>query len=329
MLNAAVIGIGSMGKNHARIYAELDNVNLAALADTNETLVNELAEKYNAKAYTDYKDMLKNEKLDIISVAVPTKKHKEVALEVINKKINVLIEKPIAADIEEAKEIIDAAKKNKVKLTVGHVERFNPSIIELKKRLEKNELGKIYKINIIRIGPFPPKIRDVGIITDLGVHDLDIIRYLTGSEVKRLYAETEQMIHTQYEDLLAAILKLENNTIVVMSVNWLTPIKVREILVIGEKGAFKADTLKEDLYFIKNPAIKKEFTYQELKKGITGEMTKLNLNKEEPLKAEIKSFINAITSNKEPAVTGEDALKALELAQKLMESSKKEEVIRL
>ena len=329
MLNAAVIGIGSMGKNHARIYAELDNVNLAALADTNETLVNELAEKYNAKAYTDYKDMLKNEKLDLVSIAVPTKKHKEVALEAINKKINVLIEKPIAADIEEAKGIIDAAKKNKVKLTVGHVERFNPSIVELKKRLEKNELGKIYKINIIRIGPFPPKIRDVGIITDLGVHDLDIIRYLTGSEVKRLYAETEQMIHTQYEDLLAAILKLENNTIVVMSVNWLTPIKVREILVIGEKGAFKADTLKEDLYFIKNPAIKKEFTYQELKKGITGEMTKLNLNKEEPLKAEIKSFINAITSNKEPAVTGEDALKALELAQKLMESSKKEEVIRL
>ena len=329
MLNAAVIGIGSMGKNHARIYAELDNVNLAALADTNETLVNELAEKYNAKAYTDYKDMLKNEKLDLVSIAVPTKKHKEVALEAINKKINVLIEKPIAADIEEAKEIIGAAKKNKVKLTVGHVERFNPSIVELKKRLEKNELGKIYKINIIRIGPFPPKIRDVGIITDLGVHDLDIIRYLTGSEVKRLYAETEQMIHTQYEDLLAAILKLENNTIVVMSVNWLTPIKVREILVIGEKGAFKADTLKEDLYFIKNPAIKKEFTYQELKKGITGEMTKLNLNKEEPLKAEIKSFINAITSNKEPAVTGEDALKALELAQKLMESSKKEEVIRL
>ncbi len=329
MLNAAVIGIGSMGKNHARIYAELDNVNLAALADTNEKLVNELAKRYGAKAYTDYKEMLKNEKLDIISIAVPTKQHREVALEAINKKINVLIEKPIAADIGEAKEIIDAAKKNKMKLTVGHVERFNPSIIELKKRLEKNELGKIYKINIIRIGPFPPKIRDVGIITDLGVHDLDIIRYLTGAEVKRLYAETEQRIHTQYEDLLTAILKLENNTLVVMSVNWLTPVKVREILVIGEKGAFKADTLKEDLYFIKNPAIKKEFTYQELKKGITGEMTKLNLSKEEPLKAEIKSFINSITNNREPAVTGEDALKALELAQKLMESSKKGEVIRL
>ena len=175
MLNAAVIGVGAMGKNHARIYFDIDNINLLAVADTDEKKAKNIAKKYGCKAYTDYKEMLSNESLDIVSVAVPTQMHKEVAFDAIKKGINVLIEKPIAPSVKEGKEIIDFAEGKNVKLMIGHIERFNPAIIELKRRLAENELGKVFKIDINRIGTFPNRIRDVCVVNDLAVHDLDLI----------------------------------------------------------------------------------------------------------------------------------------------------------
>lgn len=319
-LNTAVIGIGSMGKNHARIYADLPDVNLVAVADSDEETANNIAEKYACKPYTDYKEVIQNEKLDVVSIAVPTKLHKQVALEVIEKGIHVLIEKPIASSVEEGKEIIEFAKNKNIKLMVGHIERFNPAVIELKKRLDNNELGKIFKIDVNRVGPFPSRIRDVGVVIDLAVHDLDIIRYLTNSEVEKMHSEIEKQIHTQHEDLLSAILRLKNGVICNLNVNWLTPTKIRKIYVTGEKGMFVINYLTQELYFYENAEINNNVDYTDIMMGVSeGKMIKFNFEKKEPLKVEIEHFIDCVKNNKEPLITGEDSLKALELANKLIE----------
>ena len=329
MLNVAVIGVGSMGKNHARIYSSLKDVKLVAIADTDKELINKTAKQYSCKSYTDYKEMLEKERLDIVSIVVPTQLHKKVAFDVIEKGVNVLLEKPIASTLQEGKAIIDLAKENKVKLMIGHIERFNPAIIELKKRLDNNELGKVFKIDVNRVGPFPARIRDVGVVIDLAVHDLDIIRYLTGSEVKRLYAETDRKIHSSNEDLVKALLRLEDGSLCTLSIDWLTPTKIRKLYITGEKGMFVANYLKQNLYFYENAILNGEnVNYSEVLRGVLeGKMTRFFINKKEPLLAEIEHFIDCVENDKEPLIKGEDGLKALELAQKLIDSAKSEEGI--
>ena len=200
IIKVGVIGAGAMGKSHARIYSEMANTELVAVCDKDEAEVKEVSEKYNAKPFTDYKEI--NDDLDAVSICVPTKLHKDVALFFIKKGINVIVEKPIANNLDEAKELIDAAKENNIKLMVGHVERFNPVVTEIKKRLDNNELGKIYNISAFRFSPFPHRVIDVGVTIDLAVHDIDVMLYLNGSGIKRVYAETSRRVHANNEDLL-------------------------------------------------------------------------------------------------------------------------------
>ena len=213
-LNVAVIGVGSMGKNHARVYSEMGNVELVAISDADKETAAAMAKKYKTKQYTDYREMLKKEKIDAVSVCVPTKLHKGIALDLIKSNVNVLVEKPIAADIEEAKSMISEAEKNKVKLMVGHIERFNPVVVELKKRIKGNELGKIYKVHCTRMGPSVHRIYDVGVIIDLAIHEIDVLMYIIDSKIKRVYAETAQKIHSAHEDLLIGTMRFNNDVLV-------------------------------------------------------------------------------------------------------------------
>ena len=325
-LKIAVIGIGAMGKSHARIYSDMDKVELVAVCDKDETAVNEIAKKYNTKPFTEYKDI--DEGIDAVSVCVPTKLHRDVALFFINKGINVIVEKPIASNINEAKEIIEAAKEKNVKLMVGHVERFNPVIGEIKKRLDNDELGKIYSINTFSLSPFPHRVIDVGVTIDLAVHDIDIIMYLNKAKIKRVYAETGQRIHTSHEDMLNALIKFENNTTGVINTNWLTPKKVRELYVTGEKGMFVAKYLTQELSFYKNKFAEKNIDYS---KGVTsvieGDMVKIKVNTKEPLLAELEEFADCIIQDRKPLVSGEDGLEVLKIASKMLEAAKNNKVI--
>ena len=176
-LNVAVIGAGSMGKNHARVYSDIDGAELVAISDIDNE-AGKIAAQFNAKYYKSYKEMLNEEKLDAVSICVPTKLHKSVALDIIKNKINVLIEKPIAATIEEAREIIKAAEKSNIKLMIGHIEQFNPVVAELKKRIQRNELGKIMQVHCQRLSLFPQRIIDVGVIIDLAIHEIYVLKYL-------------------------------------------------------------------------------------------------------------------------------------------------------
>ena len=330
MLKVGVIGVGRMGINHARIYNEFREVSLVAVADTNKENLSKAKEKYNCNIYEDYKEMLDREELDAVSIAVPTKEHYKVALDCIDKNINLLIEKPIASNVKEGREIIEKAKEKKVKLMIGHVERFNPAVIELKRRVDNGELGKIYRIMAQRESPFPLRISDVGVVIDLAVHDIDIMGFISNSNLKRVYAETGKRLHSSNEDLLLALFRFDDDVIGVISTNWLTPDLIRNLVVTGEKGMFKVDYLNQELYFYHNAALPKEIDYKKIVSGVeAGDVLKIKINKDEPLKLELKSFVDSILEDKEIITKGEDGLKALEIAQKIIESADKNEVVEL
>lgn len=328
MIRAAVIGIGSIGKHHARIYNELDGVELVAVADIDPNKAQRLAQQYKVTPYTDYQFMLAREEIDIVSLAVPTQLHRQAALDVIEEGTHVLVEKPIASTVEEAREIISRAKEKGSKLAVGHVERFNPAVIELKRRLEKKDLGKIFLIHARRLGPFPERVRDVGVVIDLATHDLDLMLYLTGSEVKRIHAETARRIHTDHEDLLSGLLRFADGTIGVLDINWLTPTKVRELSVTGEKGMFQVNYLTQELYFYENDYADSRWESLGVLTGVgEGNMVRLRIERKEPLRGELEAFVQAVVEGKEPSVSGEEALEALALAERVVKAGRTGKVL--
>ncbi|MFN3763680.1 MAG: Gfo/Idh/MocA family oxidoreductase, partial [Anaerolineae bacterium] len=227
-MKVAVIGVGSMGIHHARIYSELPGVDLVAVADADPQRAEAVAVRYNARFYTDHRRMLEREYPDAVSVAVPTALHELVGLDALEAGAHVLIEKPIAATPEGALRLIRRARELGRQLMVGHVVRFNPAMQTLKQKLEAGELGRVFQVFCRRIGPFPDRIRDVGVVVDLAPHDLDVMRFLLGAEPVRIYAETERRIHTEHEDLLWGMLRFPEGVVGVLELNWLTPLKIRE-----------------------------------------------------------------------------------------------------
>ena len=321
--NVGVIGVGSMGHNHVRVYAEMDSSNLIAVADVNAEAAERVGRAYRLNAYTDYREMLAREKLDLVSVAVPTRLHRQVVEDAINAGVHVLVEKPIAATVKEGEEMIALAERKGVKLTVGHIERFNPAILELKHRLDEEQLGRIFQIHVRRTGPFPPRVEDVGVVIDLATHDLNIVEYLTGSQIRSLFAETERRIHAKYEDLVSAVMRFRNGTIGVLDINWLTPTKIRELSIVGERGMFLVNYLSQDLYFYENNFASGNWERLVAIGGVReGQMIKHQVRRVEPLKAELQSFVEAVTNDTPPLVSGAEALRALMLAQKLIESGR-------
>lgn len=328
-IKAAVIGVGSMGRNHARVYWELPNTDLVGVADTNETTVTSIAEQYNTKAYTDYRRMLDELRPDVVTICVPSSSHFDVALDVIQRGIHLLVEKPIAMNIDEGKRMIAAADEANVKLMVGHIERFNPAITALKEHLSHNELGHLFQIDVHREGPLPSRINDVGVVIDLAVHDLDIIRYVTQSEISRIYAETERGIHSQQEDLMSGLVRLSNGIVGTLMINWITPTKIREFFVTGECGMFKVDYLTQDLFFFENSSANgSEWESLGLLRGVhEGKMVRYHVDKKEPLRSEQEAFLGAVSLDGPVAVTGQDSLRALELAQAIVTSGQEHRVI--
>lgn len=328
MINAAVIGVGMMGRNHARVYAELEDVNLLAVADTDLEAAQRVARTYRARAYQDYREMLDVEKPDIVSVAVPTHLHRLVATDVIARGMHVFLEKPIATAVEDGQAIIDAAKEHGITLGVGHIERFNPAILALKERLDDGQLGRIFQIHARRVGPFPPRVSDVGVVIDLATHELNIMEYLTGSRAESVYAETERKIHVAHEDLLTGIIKFRDGCVGILDINWLTPAKIRELSLIGEKGMFLVNYLTQDLYFYENDYLNGNWEGLVAIMGVSeGRRIRHNIRRVEPLRAELEDFVRSVVEGRPPLVGGEEALRAVLLAQALLCSGREHRVV--
>jgi UDP-N-acetylglucosamine 3-dehydrogenase len=325
----AVIGLGSMGRNHARILQDLDECTLGAVCDAMAPAVEWAVSRYGVTGYASYREMLAKEQLDAVVIAVPTSLHLEVGLAALHNDLHVLIEKPIAGDLQDAKTLAAEAERRGRHLAVGHVERFNPAVRDLKARLTQGELGRILQIHARRLGPFPPRIRDVGVVIDLATHDLDVMQHLIGEEVVRLFAETERRINTAHEDMLSAILKFESGTVGVLDVNWLTPTKVRDLSVLGERGMFHVNYLSQELTFYANSAVRPGQDATTLSAVTEGNMVRYQIPHAEPLRVELLSFLDAVASGRPVEVGAADGIRALRLATQLMESAEQGKVIEL
>jgi predicted dehydrogenase len=327
-IKVAVIGVGAMGRNHARIYADMTDVILTGVADPDATVAQEIARRYGTKPYDDYRQLLDEQSPDAVTVAVPTVEHLDVAMEVIQRGIHLLIEKPIAFTVTEGRQIVDAAAGASVRLMIGHVERFNPAVLALKEHLAAGELGRVFQIDARRQGPFPARVNDVGVVIDLAVHDLDIMRYVTGAEVRRVFAETERRIHSSSEDLLSGLVRLSDGCVGTLTINWLTPTKIRELFVTGEFGMYRVDYLTQDLYFFENAAAPTGDWPLRVLRGVSeGRMIRHVVSKKEPLLVEQKAFLDAVRDDAPVAVTGHDGLQALTLAQAVVTSGLEHRVV--
>jgi UDP-N-acetylglucosamine 3-dehydrogenase len=319
-LGAAVVGVGAMGRHHARVYRELEATVLCGVADPDVANARFVAQRHGVPAYADHRELLAAQHPDIVSVAVPTAAHLEVVRDCLAAGAHVLVEKPIAASMDEGRDMLALSRSAGRTLTVGHVERFNPAVIELRRRLQEGALGRVFEIRSRRMGPFPARVRDVGVVVDLAAHDLDIMRWLVG-EVARVYAETARRIHTEHEDLFSGVLRFVGGEIGALSINWLTPTKVRELSVTGERGLFVVNYLTQELDFYENRAADSHWeSFGVLQSVGEGNMTRLHIDRREPLLAELASFANAVATGSAPEVTGEDGLAALALAQAMVRS---------
>lgn len=313
-LRAGVVGLGMMGRNHVRVWDEqIPDVELVAVADPDADAVRRATQGRAMHGYADVGEMLAAESLDLLSVVAPTSLHLEVTLAALGAGVHVLVEKPIAVDRAEAERMIAAAHDARRLLTVGHIERFNPAIRELRRRLSAGELGRVFEVNATRLGPFPARIRDVGVVVDLAPHDLDVMRFLLGSEPVRLFAETEQRIHTEHEDLFVGVMKFANGAVGVLDINWLTPTKKRTLSVTGERGMYVADYISQDLVFYANPA---DASVAE------GEMVRRHVERREPLVVELEAFARAVRDGGPPPVDPHEAMVALLLARTMVDAAR-------
>jgi UDP-N-acetylglucosamine 3-dehydrogenase len=332
-LRVALVGAGAMGRNHARVWSDMPGIELVAVADVSFEAARATALRHAARPYDEYRRMFDEQRPDVISIATPTSEHLSVAREAARRGISMLIEKPIADTREAAQQIIDlvAAAPGRPVLAVGHIERYNPAVLVLKDRIVRGELGRIFQLEARRHGPFPARVRDVGVVIDLAVHDLDVLRYVSGVEPVRVFAETERRIHTEHEDLLQALVRMADGSVASLSVNWLTPTKVRELRVVGERGMFLVDYLTQDLYFYEN-AVAGEDGWDHLRnlRGVSeGSMVRCAIAKKEPLRAELEAFAAAVRGEHSAIVSGQDGLAALELALALVRSGQEQRPIRL
>lgn len=322
-LAAGVIGLGAMGSNHARVYGEIDGVELVAVADPSGERRALAARGRQVSAYPEYREMLERERLDLVSVAVPTGLHAEVALAALGRNVATLVEKPIAADPEEGRAILAAAEESGVQLMVGHVERFNPVVGELKRRLEAGELGRLYVARAERVGPFPQRTRDVGVVHDLATHDIDIMRFLLASDVERVFAETAVGIRTEHEDLLSAVMRFRDGVVGLLEVNWLTPAKVRRLALVGEGGMFVVDYLTQELHRHERESAAAGWSaLAALTGGGEGAMNRIPVEKQEPLRVELEAFVESVARDLPPPMPADEAVAALEVAACLVESGR-------
>ena len=319
-----------MGRNHARVLKELPNSELVAVADTNLEAAEATAHRLGIHAYTNYIDLLEKERPGAVVIATPPTLHLSPALAVLQAGAHVLVEKPIAATLLDGEKLIAAAQAAGKLLMVGHIVRFNPAVQALKAHLHAGRLGRIFQIACRRVGPFPAPARDIGVVIDLAPHDLDLMCWLLESEPLSLQSQIAQRVHTDFEDLVVSLLRFPGGEIGSLEINWLTPTKVREVCVLGERGLMRVDDLTQDLYFYENaraenwpqsvgtgwPAL------QTIKGVAEGTMTRFALQRQEPLKAELAAFLSAIQSGGPAPVSGEDGLRALRLALQMLEQVK-------
>jgi UDP-N-acetylglucosamine 3-dehydrogenase len=304
-LRIGVVGVGVMGSNHARVLAGLPGAQLAGVADPDAKQAEFVARTLNCTAVADVEGLLGLD-VDAITIAAPTHLHREVALAAIARGVHVLVEKPIASTVEEGHEIIDAAHRAGVTLMVGHVERFNPAVEAIKEAIRGED---ILSIAITRVGPFPPRMSNVGVVIDLAVHDIDLIRWFTDSDIIEVQPQLSSAV-AEREDIALLQFRTASGVLAHINTNWLTPFKARNVTVATRRKYVMGDLLTRQ--------VTECFGFQP---DGSYSMRHLSVGHAEPLRSELLAFLQAIRSGTAPPVTGEQAVASLQIAIECLTSS--------
>jgi predicted dehydrogenase len=318
-LRAGLIGLGMMGRHHARVLGSLDGVDLVAVADPSgdphgvaggRPLLGSVQELLAAG-------------LDYCVVAVPTAFHEDVALALADAGVHTLVEKPLAQDTPAAVRVAEAFESRGLVGAVGHIERYNPALQSLRERLEAGELGDPYQVATRRQGPFPARIADVGVVKDLATHDIDLTAWVLRQQFTNVSARTAFKSGREHEDLVAVVGQLADGTVTSHLVNWLSPLKERVTIVTGERGAFVADTLTADLTLYKNGDIDTAWSDIAQFRGVReGDIIRYAIAKPEPLRVEHEQFRDAVSGKEADIVTMRQGLRTVAVAEACIESAR-------
>lgn len=317
-LRAGLVGLGSMGRNHARNLLALQGVDLVAVADPAGDQTGMLGDT----PVVDTLEQLLEQQLDYCVVAAPTKLHGELGDEVARAGVHMLVEKPVAMTAETGRQMVDTFERAGLIGAVGHIERYNPALQEMRRRLEAGDLGDLYQVSTRRQGPFPARIADVGVVLDLASHDIDLTGFVTGRTFTSISARTAHKSGREHEDLVAATGLLKGGLVSNILVNWLSPQKERSTMVTGELGTFVASTLTGDLTFHANGTVESQWDDVAHFRGMTeGDVIRFAFPKPEPLRTEHEAFRDAVLGDTSRIVTLQQGLAAVTVCEAILESA--------
>ncbi|MFE7934988.1 Gfo/Idh/MocA family protein [Streptomyces sp. NPDC057456] len=317
-LRAGLVGLGSMGRHHARVLSGLEGVDLVGVVDP-------MGDKFGAAQGAPILNTVEELialGVDYAVVACPTALHEPVGLALAEAGVCALVEKPVADTVDGARRLVEAFESRGLVAGVGHIERCNPALMSLRARLEAGELGDVYQVVTRRQGPFPHRIADVGVVKDLATHDIDLTGWVTGRQYASIAAHTVSKSGREHEDMVSAVGRLDDGTMVNHLVNWLSPLKERFTSVTGERGCFIADTLTADLTFHSNAAVTTEWEALRAFRGVSeGDMIRYAIPKREPLLVEHELFRDAVLGKQADICTLRQGMRTVEVAAAVLESA--------
>jgi UDP-N-acetylglucosamine 3-dehydrogenase len=311
-LGVAVVGTGFWGKNHARVYQELESTELIAVCDMSAERAKSVANRFGAKAYTSSSRMLTNKEIEAVSVCTWSTMLAKEALKALRAGKHVLVEKPMATNTRQAEKLLETAKENGLHLTVGFLMRFIPGLRQIREAVEGKKVGELVCATAKRVSQWPERIGDVGVVKDTAIHDIDIMRFISGEEPCSVYAKAGSMKHRKFEDYAQIMLTFEDGKSAFIESNWLTPYKTRTLTVTGSEAIMRLDYITQELW-IESAAksLQPRYPFQE------------------PLKLELQHFADCVAKKEKPVITGADGLRALKIAEAALQSSVKNRAVKL
>lgn len=322
-LRMAVIGAGRMGAFHAETLEKIEDVELVAIAEPNEELARDRIGRRPIDWFADYRDMLSRDDIDAVSVCTPSNRHARVGLDAIAAGKHVLVEKPIATTLPDGLRMAAAAREAGVKLMVGHIERFNPAVAKLAELIAEGRVGDVFRVHATRVGPLPTRIMDAGVTIDLATHDLDIMQFVLGRDITSIYAEGSRFQHPTQEDMISCLMRFgDNGPMGLLDVNWLTPEKRRELVVIGEGGMLSASYITQDVWFTESTTTPTGWDELARVRGdAEGAAVRFALRRVEPLRTELEAFARCVLDDTPEPITAHDGCRALAAALAVRDSA--------
>jgi UDP-N-acetylglucosamine 3-dehydrogenase len=311
-LRVAVVGTGFWGKNHARVYRELENTELIAICDVDAERAKTIANQFGVRAYTNSTRMLRNEEVEAVSLCTWSTSLAKEALKALKAGKHVLVEKPMATNAKQAEKLLATAEKNGLHLTVGFLMRFIPGLRHIRESIENKKIGELVCATAKRVSQWPERIGDVGVVKDTAIHDIDVMRFIFNEDPVTVYAKTGSMKHKKFEDYAQIMLSYKDGKSAFIESNWLTPYKTRTLTVTGSDAIMRLDYITQELWIeAAKENIQPKYPWQE------------------PLELELQHFADCILKKQKPLVTGEDGIRALRIAEAALKSSARNRALNL